>query len=117
MKYLIHIPSGAKLIESEDIIYCKANNNYSKIYLNTLIRCKKKFFIATKSLKELEDILLKTAFYRCHNQFLINFKYFDEFNVSTNSIIMTNKVAIKISRTKRIESKIELLKYLKTVNK
>ena len=112
MNLLIHIMKGARSVEPENIIYCESDANYTKIYFNILtINDKECFFVSTKSLKQLTELLTGVAFYRCHKSYLINFKYFHEFDVSTNSIIMTNGKIIKIAKAKKNESKKQLLKY------
>ena len=112
MKLLIHSLKGARAVNSEDIIYCKADGNYANIYLNSLINNEeRKYFVTTKNLKHLEKLLPKDVFYRIYKSNLINFKYFHEFEVSTCSIIMANGEKIKIAREKKAESKEKLLKY------
>ena len=112
MKLLIHSLKGVRAVESENIIYCEADGNHSKIYLNQLAEIDKKdHFVATKNLTQLTDLLPEIAFYRCYKKYLINFKYFLEFEVSTCSIIMANGEKIKIAREKKAESKEKLLKY------
>ena len=114
MKLLIHSLKGARAVDSEDIIYCKADGNNSNIYLYSLITNEqRKYFVSTKNLKELDNLLPTIDFYRCHKSFLINFKYFQEFEVSTNSIIMANETKIKIAIGKKNESKKHLLEYFK----
>ena len=112
MNLLIHIIKGARAVEPENIIFCESDGNHTKIYLNTLtVNDNEKYFESTKSLKQLTKLLTGLSFYRCHKSYLINFKYFHEFEVSTNSIIMTNGKIIKIAKGKKNESKKQLLKY------
>ena len=112
MKLLIHSMKGVRAVEPENIIYCEADGNHSKIYLNQLAEIDKKdHFVATKNLTQLTDLLPEIAFYRCYKKYLINFKYFLEFDVSINSIIMTNGKQIKITKGKKKESKKQLLNY------
>ena len=118
MQLLIHIPKGARSLDTEDIIYCKAKNKNTEIYLNSLSKNikDKKYFVATKLLKDIEEDFPKPEFYRCHKSYFINFKYFFEFEVCTNSIIMTDGTKINISKTKRIESKKQLFEYYEKWN-
>ncbi len=112
MKLLIHSLKGARAVDSEDIIYCEADGNNSNIYLYSLITNEqRKYFVSTKNLKELDNLLPPIDFYRCHKCYLINFKYFQEFEVSTSSIIMSNETKIKIAKGKKIESKKHILEY------
>lgn len=54
-------------IVPEDICYCMAERSYSWVYLKS-----SKNFLVCKSLKELEKLLPKDYFLRCHRSFLIN---------------------------------------------
>jgi len=114
MKKIIPIISGIRGIDTENIIYCEADGDYSKIYTNLLETIdKKKYFVATINLKNLEDLLQSTSFYRCHRSYFINLKYFHEFILKTNSIHLTNGTVVKISKRKKIEFKNRLLEYSK----
>ena len=116
MQLLINSLKGARLVETEDIIYCEADEKYTNIYLKSLINIDKEYFVATKLLKEIELLLPEICFFRCHKNCLINFKYFLEFDVSLNSIILTNEKKIQISRRKKAVSKENLLKYIENYN-
>ena len=116
MKILIPSIKGARMVDTEDIIYCEANEQHTRIYLDSLIHKPNKYFSSTNSLKNIEDISSKICFFRCHKSYLINFAHFFEFDVKTHSIIMTNAHSIQISRRKKSEAKKNLLKYIKYYN-
>jgi two-component system, LytTR family, response regulator len=117
MKTLIHTIKGARVIETENIIYCQADGHHTEIYLfKKSQNDKKDYFISTKMISEIEKLLPKTGFYRCHKSFLINFKSFLEFDVAKSCIIMETGKEIKISREKKIESKKRLLAYFEYYN-
>jgi two-component system, LytTR family, response regulator len=117
MKILLHTLKGARIVETENIIYCEANGNFTKIYLSKNEKnSTNDSFISTKLLKDLEEILSKGDFYRCHRSFLINLKYFIEFDTSKNSIILENGIEIKIAKNKKTESKKRLLSYIEKYN-
>ncbi len=117
MKTLIHTIKGARVIETENVIYCKANGHYTEIHLfEKSQNDKKDYFVSTKMISEIEKLLPKTGFYRCHKSFLINFKYFLEFDVAKSCIVLETGKEIKISREKKIESKKRLLEYFEYYN-
>lgn len=117
MKILIHTLKGARIVETTNIIYCKADGHYTKIYFaKKSIKDTNNYFISIKLLKDIEKLLPTNEFFRCHKSYLINFLYFHEFDVSKNSIILENGTEIKISRNKKPESKKRLLSYLEKYN-
>ncbi|HBS86906.1 MAG: hypothetical protein A2W91_12810 [Bacteroidetes bacterium GWF2_38_335] len=72
VKSTIVINSRDKIhvIKNEDIIRCEADGNYTRFYLvdNNPI-------LASKQLKEYDDILSESGFFRVHNSHLVNLKY------------------------------------------
>lgn len=117
MKILIHTIKGARVVETVDIIYCKADGHYTKIYLSQKKETENtESFTSTKMISEVEKLLPKKSFYRCHKSYLINFGYFLEFDVAKNNIILENGTEIKISREKKAELKKRLLDYFEYYN-
>ena len=58
---------GFEILNTADILYCKADNNYTEIYLNNN---KKK--LVSKTLKYFEDALTDASFARVHKSYLVN---------------------------------------------
>lgn len=117
MKILIHTIKGARVVETENVMYCQADGHYTKIFLlKKNVTDEEDYFISIKRLKELETILPEIDFYRCHRSYLINLLYFHEFDTNSNSIVLENGIIITISREKRVESKKKLMEYLCNYN-
>ena len=57
---------GFKVLTVSDILYCEADDNYSRIYLED------RKILVSKTLKYLEDALREYAFARIHKSFLVN---------------------------------------------
>lgn len=57
---------GFKVIKSSDILYCKADDNYTEIHL------KKGLLVASKTLKHFEQSLQKFGFARIHKSYVVN---------------------------------------------
>jgi two-component system LytT family response regulator len=79
-----------------DIIYCKADNVYTEVFLlnNTLI--------STKSLKEFEDLLTPHLFFRIHHSYLINLNHVKKYiKGEGGSVIMMNDKEIEVSRRRK----------------
>ena len=58
---------GFEVLETATILYCKADDNYTEIYLNN---SKKK--LVSKTLKYFEEVLKDSSFARVHKSFLVN---------------------------------------------
>jgi len=83
-------------VHIDDILYCKANGNYSEIYFE-----KEKKEVVSKKLKELEEVT-GNSFYRAHNSYLVNINYVKEFVKSDGQyLVLTNGATIPVSRTKK----------------
>lgn len=99
-KIALPTQDGLTFVKVKTIIYCESSGNYTNIYVEDSI--KPLFF--TKSLKEIEEILIENMFYRVHNSFLINLKQINRYSRNDGGeVIMTNGKAIPISRQKKQE--------------
>jgi hypothetical protein len=58
-----------------DIVFVEANRSYCEIYLTNGEKR-----LCTKSLSEVEKKLPSTIFFRCHQSYVINLNYLQEFN-------------------------------------
>lgn len=63
----IPVLNGFEFIHLDDIIYLKAESNYTQFFLKG-----GKHIMATKTLKEFEDVLNEVNFYRVHKSSMIN---------------------------------------------
>lgn len=106
MKLGLPTQSGIKFVTIENILYCKAEGNYSLIHFKE----NKEQEIVTRTLKELEELLTEFNFCRLHRSYLINLNHIKEYrriNHSTDidgdggCVIMTNEAKIPVSRDKR----------------
>jgi two-component system LytT family response regulator len=68
-KITIPQQDGFEVINTSDILYCKADDNYTEMYLNTN---RKK--LVSKTLKYFEDAFIDTGFARVHKSYLFNVK-------------------------------------------
>jgi two-component system LytT family response regulator len=90
----LNSPDGKCLIKVEDIVYIRAANKCSYIYLTDnrriTVRC---------LLKDLEKLLSEEQFFRCHKSYIIYYKYVEYF--CSNVIIMKGNNRISLSRIKK----------------
>ncbi len=89
-----------------DIICCKAEGNYSLVYL----RDGNKVEIVSKTLKEYEISLSPYNFFRIHRSYLINLEHICQYSRGNSSnisdgdggvVIMDNNLSIPVSRDKK----------------
>ena len=88
-----------------DIVFVEANRSYCEIYLTNGEKR-----LCTKSLSEVEKKLPSTIFFRCHQSYVINLNYLQEFNKKENTIILVNDINIPLA-IKRKELFLEMVKY------
>jgi two-component system LytT family response regulator len=102
----ISFPLSGKtiFIKPSEIVYCKADGNYSKIYLKN----GKKEMIS-KKLKEIEEMIHHSRFYRVHNSYLVNLDYIKEYVKNEgHHIVLDDDTSVPVARSKK-ESLLALL--------
>lgn len=104
-KITIPLQDGFEVIETSDILFCKADDNYTEIYLNTN---KKK--LVSKTLKYFEEALSNSSFARVHKSYLVNVNEVIKYvKGKGGSVILSNGKEIMVSASK----KAQLLSYFK----
>lgn len=104
-KITIPQQDGFEVIEAANIMYCKADDNYTEIYLNNN---KKK--LVSKTLKYFEDILKDSSFARVHKSYLVNVNEIVKYvKGKGGTIVLANGKEISVSASK----KAQLLAYFK----
>lgn len=96
--------TGLDFIQMEDIIYCRAEGNY------THITVKNKDIVVTRTLKEFEELLSEYNFLRIHRSYLINLNHIKKYNRTHQlrdaqgdggSVTLSNDLEVPVSREKR----------------
>ncbi|WP_405292554.1 LytR/AlgR family response regulator transcription factor [Algibacter sp. Ld11] len=96
---------GFEVLETADILYCKADDNYTEIYLSNN---KKK--LVSKTLKYFEDALSNSGFVRVHKSYLVNVNEVVKYlKGKGGSVLLSNGKEIMVSASK----KAHLLSYFK----
>ena len=104
-KITIPQQDGFEVLETADILYCKADDNYTQIFLNTN---KKK--LVSKTLKYFEDALRDSGFARVHKSYLVNVEEVKKYvKGKGGSVVLSNGKEIMVSASK----KSDLLSYFK----
>lgn len=95
----IALPLAGKIsyVNPDDILYCKADGNYTEIFLK-----KNKKEMLSKKLKYIEEHIHNNNFFRVHNSYLVNIHYIKEFIKSDGQyLVLENGTSIPVSRTRR----------------
>jgi len=94
VKIIISDLKEITLLDINQIIYCKAEDNYARIYLI------KRNFLVTKTLKYVESTLPKKTFVRNHKSFLVNINYIVGIK-NKNTIILKSDIELPIARRRK----------------
>lgn len=97
-KLLINLKSGIEYIDTGDIIFLESKSNYTRLYFPN-----SKTILATKTLKEFEDILCNpnSNFMRTHHSFIVNLKRVLRYLKSEDKIILTENHKVPVSKNKK----------------
>lgn len=96
--------AGLEIIAMADILYLEATGNYTNIHLSG-----GKPLLASKTLKEFEDILPATQFFRIHNASLVNISAIKKYNKGEGGqVVLHNGTLLDVAR-RRKEELLELL--------
>lgn len=94
----IPIPVDGKLIYllPKEIIYCKSDGNYSRLYLSN-----NKSLFLSKKLKEMEELLPERLFFRIHNSYIINLAKVREYIKRDEYVVLENNIKLPVSRYRK----------------
>lgn len=97
---IIRSLSGQTKIVIQDIVRCEADGNYTLLHLTGHPP-----ILASKSLKEFDELLSPFQFLRVHQSHLINLnefvKYFRNKNASGGEVLLRNGDVVAVSRSKK----------------
>lgn len=87
---------GFQVLNIADILYCKADDNYTEIYLLN------KKILVSKTLKYFEDALKNDPFARVHKSFLVNVNEVVKYKKGKGgSVVMSNGKEVMVSASKK----------------
>jgi len=96
-KITIPTQSGFEVLEIQDIIYAKADDNYTQLFLKTN---QKK--LVSKTLKYFEDILKDSGFARIHKSYLVNINSIISYKKgSGGTVLLSNNKELSVSASKK----------------
>ncbi len=89
---------GFSFIDTNEIIYCKSDDNYTEFYL-----LGNRKIVASRVLKDTNELLDKHSFFRIHQSFLVNTKYIRKYSKSNNTVEVSNGDELPVAKRKRDE--------------
>ena len=101
-RLLLRLSDNIQVIRFKDLIYCKSDGGYTYFFM-----CDGRQFLASKGLKEYEDILPKKQFVRTHQSYLVNLNYVDRYD-KEGMLVLISGTSIPVS----VRKKDYLLKHL-----
>lgn len=103
-KITIPQQDGFQVLNVAEIIYCKADDNYTEIYIND------SRIVVSKTLKYFEEALSQYPFARVHKSYLVNVNAVVKYRKGKGgSVVLSNGKEVMVSATK----KANLLSYFK----
>ncbi len=96
-KIALSVGDGIQLMEPDEIVRCESDSNYTYIFLSN----GKKITVA-KTLKEVEENIAGSPFFRIHQSHLININHVAKFIKGDGAyVVMKDGTSIAISRNKK----------------
>lgn len=87
---------GFQILNVADILYCKADDNYTEIYLEN------KKILVSKTLKYFEEALSQFAFARIHKSYLVNVNEVVKYRKGKGgSVVVSNGKELSVSASKK----------------
>ena len=94
---LINTKDGLKCLWPQDIIYAKAMGSYTTLYL-----VNGKQYTSSKKLKEVENTLSSSNFFRIHHSHFINLYHLEVIrNQQSNMVLLSDGTELEISKRKK----------------
>lgn len=95
-KITIPQQDGFQVLETKDIYFCKADDNYTEIYLEH------KKIVVSKTLKYFEDALSGYPFARIHKSYLVNVNEVVKYKKGKGgSVVLSNGKELMVSASKK----------------
>ena len=89
---------GFQVLNVSDILYCKADDNYTEIYLEN------KKILVSKTLKYFEEALSVFSFARIHKSYLVNVNEVVKYRKGKGgSVVVSNGKELLVSASKKKE--------------
>ena len=99
LKISLPTPHGIVFTGIENILYCRASSNYTILHT-----ADGKEYVASKTLKEYEDLLAAYNFVRIHHSYLVNINAIKEYVKGDGGhVVLSNNISLDVSKRKRVD--------------
>ena len=85
LKFINGSQNKRTMVHLNDVIFCKAENNYCELHL------KNSKYLLSKTLGSLEKRLPKNMFKRVHRSYIVNLNYINHFNKLKNELHLNHE--------------------------
>ncbi|MFW6047450.1 MAG: LytR/AlgR family response regulator transcription factor [Candidatus Woesearchaeota archaeon] len=107
-RLFIEHPKSSEFISLTDIIYCRAEKNWTIIVLKGQV-----FFDICQALKTIEERINSDYFMRVHRSYLVNLHHIEKIQGCYERLEMTEGLSVTISRRRKKELKQALRKVMR----
>ncbi|MCF8298838.1 MAG: LytTR family DNA-binding domain-containing protein [Saprospiraceae bacterium] len=98
-RIMIQTQQETRIVEVDDILYCKSDSNYTTFYLKDDVK-----FVSCKAMNNYNRLLSDFGFYRIHQSLLVNLKQIKSFvNRRGGYVIMKDGSELDVSRRKKTQ--------------
>lgn len=97
-KITLNTDGKLMFLDSNEIVYAESDGNYSTIFLTDGTK-----IVLTKKLKEVNELLPQSSFFRVHNSYIINLNKVKEYVKADGYVILKSKHKIPVSRQKKAD--------------
>jgi two-component system LytT family response regulator len=95
-RLIIPTNSSLEFVPLQDVIFCEADNSYTKVYT------KEKEYLISKTLKSVEAMLDPDEFYRIHSSYTINLAYLKKYvRGAGGQAFLTNGKTLSVSSRRK----------------
>ncbi len=90
---------GFTMAHINDITHLSADSNYTWVHLSS-----QKKYLVTKTLKDMEEMLIFPQYFRAHKSFLVNLNHVDRYIRGQGGyLVMKDHIQIPVARTQKAE--------------
>ena len=98
-RIIIKTHDNIHLVAVSEILYCKSDNNYTRFHF-----ADQKQIMVSATLKEYEDILAGSGFFRVHKSYLVNLRQITRFEKAEGGwLVLAGEIKIPVASRKREE--------------
>ncbi|MHA4846587.1 LytR/AlgR family response regulator transcription factor [Flavitalea antarctica] len=96
-KIAVPYQGGVHFIDLQNIVYCEADSNYTKLFVTT-----GKSYLLSKTLREVQQVLEERNFLRVHRQYLVNLDHIKVYRKGESAyLVMQGEINIPVAKNQK----------------